>query len=175
MAKSKVQKKVILRDLEKKIDQAKSIIFVKFEALTVSDNNKIREDLKAENGEYYVAKKTLLKKVLAEKSITDIRVNDFDGQLAVVFGYQDEVAPAKIIDKFRKDHEENIEFLAGILGTEILDKDAVEKLAQIPGKEELYAKLVASINAPISGLVNTLAGSLSQFLNVLKAIEEKKA
>jgi large subunit ribosomal protein L10 len=86
------------------------------------------------------------------------------------------VAPAKALGTFRKDKDKEgrIFFLGGILEGKLLSKKEVEALSELPSKNELYARLVGSINAPISGFVNVLAGNLRNLVNVLKAIEEKK-
>ncbi len=174
MAKSKEQKKEILEGLKDKIGKSKSIVFTKFDGLQVKENEELRNKLKEENSEYYVAKKTLLDLALKD-SDTKVDVQSFDGKIATVFGYEDEVAPAKIIDEFKKDREDKIEFLGGILEGKFLSPEEVTALAKLPSKQELYAKIVGSLNAPVSGFVNVLAGNLRNLVYVLKAIEEKKA
>ena len=115
MAKSKEQKQEILRNLQTKLAKAKSVIFASFNRLGVDDNNRLRQQLKDENSEYYVAKKTLLNLALKDQKI-DVDSKKFDGQIATVFSYEDEVASAKIVDTFRKDLEDDqIEFLGGIM------------------------------------------------------------
>ncbi len=175
MPKNKIQKQEIIRNLKEKIKRSKSVIFVGFNALGVKDNEILRAKFRAENSEYYVAKKTLINLALQDNKL-DINVRDFTGKLATIFSYEDEVAPAKIIGDFRQDKEKNekIYFFGGILEGKLLSKEQVEFLSKLPSKKELYAKLVNSVNAPISGLVRVLTGNLSNFLNVLKAIEEKK-
>jgi len=175
MPKSKIQKGEISRTLSEKIKKAKSMVFAGFNALGVKDNENLRAKLRAENSEYYVAKKTLLNRALQDNKL-DINVRDFDGKVAAIFSYEDEVAPAKILGNFRKDKDKEgkIFFLGGILEGKLLSKKEVENLSALPSKTELYAKLVGSLNAPISGFVNALAGNLRNLVNVLKAIEEKK-
>ena len=174
MAKTKKQKEEILQKLNEKIKKAKSIVFAEFDGLGVKDNEKLRIKLKQENSEYYVAKKTLLNIALKEEKIKDLDVEKFNGRVATVFGYKDEVAPAKIVDEFKKTHEEKINFIGGVLENNYLSAEKIQKLAKLPSKEELYAKIVGSINAPISGFVNVLAGNMRNLVYVLKAIEEKK-
>lgn len=175
MPKNKDQKKEILSNLKEKIKNSKSMVFAGFNALGVKDNESLRDQLRNEKSEYYVAKKTLLNRALKDNSL-DINVRDFDGKVAAIFSYEDEVAPAKIIGNFRKNKEKEnkIFFLGGILEGKLLSKEQVESLAKLPSKHELYAKMVGSLNAPISGFVNALAGNLRNLVNVLKAIEEKK-
>jgi large subunit ribosomal protein L10 len=175
MPKNKIQKQEIFRNLNEKIKKSKSMVFAGFNALSVKDNESLRAKLRAENSEYYVAKKTLINLALKENNL-DINVRDFDGKVAAIFSYEDEVAPAKILGVFRKDKdkEERVFFLGGILEGKLLSKAQVEALSELPSKQELYARLVGSMNAPISGFVNVLAGNLRGLVTVLKAIEEKK-
>jgi large subunit ribosomal protein L10 len=64
--------------------------------------------------------------------------------------------------------------LGGVLGTEIMDAKQAKALAKVPSKEELLAKLVGTLNAPVSGFVNVLAGNLRGLVQVLKTVSEKK-
>jgi len=175
MPKSKMQKGEIFRTLKEKVGRAKSLVFVGYNALGVKDNEALRAQLKAENGEYYVPKKTLMNMALKENSI-EANIKDLPGKVATIFAYDDEVAPAKVIGNFRKDKEKEtkITFLGGILDGRLLSKEEVEALSKLPSKNELYAKMVGSLNAPISGFVNVLAGNLRSLVGVLKAIESKK-
>jgi large subunit ribosomal protein L10 len=174
MPKTRGQKKFILDELAKKTKDAKSIIFTKFEKLKVKENEELRRRLKEEGGEYVVVKKTLLNLALKNNSL-EVDTGSFDGKVAAVFGFTDEVAPAKAVDTFRKSlEEEKIFFLGGILDGKFIPAETVESLAKLPGKKELLAKLVGSLNSPVSGFVNVLAGNLRGLVVCLKAIGEKK-
>ncbi len=174
MPKTKLQKQEILRDLEEKIKKAKSIVFTEFNALGVKDNEELRRKLRESGSEYLVTKKTLLKLALEKADIKDLNPREFEGKIATVFGYEDEVAPAKNLAEFQKDHEDNINLIGGILENKFIDEAKVKALAKMPSKDELYAKIVGSLNAPISGFVNVLAGNMRSLLNVLNAIKEAK-
>lgn len=174
MPKTRDQKQAILSALKDKVAKAKSIVFARFSGLTVKDNEALRRDLRAENGEYLVAKKTFLNIALRERGL-DFDSRTMDGQLAVVFGYADEVAPARLVDKYKTSTEGKIDFVGGLLGTDkIMNAGEVAALAKLPTKLELYAKLVGSMNASVSGFVNVLAGPARGFVTVLKAIADKK-
>ena len=174
MPKSKEQKRTILKELGEKIAKAKSIVFTKFNGLTVKENEALRAKLLKENTEYYVAKKTLFNLAFKDKAIAGLEVKNFNGQVAAVFGYGDEMAPAKIVDQFKKDKEGKLEFIGGILENKFLSGAEVSALAKLPSKQELYARIVGSINAPVSGLVNALAGNLRNLVYALNAIKDKK-
>jgi len=175
MAINKEQKGEILRTLKQKVSESKSIVFAKYDALTVKENEELRKQLKAENGEYLVAKKTLIDIALKENKIEGVDAKKLEGKVAIVFNFQDEVASAKVIDTFRKTHEGKIDFAGGVLENKFISANEVNSLAKLPSKQELYAKLVGTMNAPISGFVNVLAGNIRNLVTVLKAIEEKKA
>jgi len=174
MAKNKEQKKEIIENLADKLDQAKSVIFASFGSLGVKENEDLRKQLKAEDSEYYVAKKTLLDLGLRKKKIENINAKDFAGRVAVVFGYRDEAVAAKIVDKFSKSHEDKIEFLGGLLEDKFINKEEVSALAKLPSKLELYARLVGSLSAPISGFANVLNGNTRKLVYALSAIVDKK-
>ncbi|MFH1744795.1 MAG: 50S ribosomal protein L10 [bacterium] len=173
MPKTKIQKSEILRSLSEKIKKANSIVFAKFDGLTVKENEELRKQLKAENSEYYVAKKTLFDLSFKDSNIKDLNIKDLEGRIAAIFGFGDEVMPAKIVGKFKKDHEEKISFAGGILENKFISEKEVDSLSKLPSKKELYAKLVGSLNSPVSGFVNCLTGNLRGLVNVLKAIEKR--
>lgn len=175
MAKTKLQKQVMLRDVSEKITKSKSIVFAEFSGMGVKQSDDLRSKLKAENSEYLVAKKTLLALALKDKSIEGLDLSKAKGQLSVVFGYEDEVAPAKIVNEFKKANPDVISFAGGVLEGKFIDGGRVQALALLPGKQELYAKIVGSINAPVSGFVNVLAGNLRGLVCALSAIKEKKS
>ena len=176
MPKTKEQKKEILEGLKDRVSRSKSVVFASFDGLGVKDNEDLRKKLKGVGSEYYVAKKTLLDIAFKDAKVENLNIKDFDGKVAAVFGYEDEVAPAKMVGEFKKSKEAAIiDFVGGILEGKFLTKEEVEALSELPSKQELYAKIVGSINAPVSGFVNVLAGNLRKFVYVLKAIEEKKA
>jgi large subunit ribosomal protein L10 len=160
--------------LTEKISRAKSIVFTSFQGLTAKESEELRKQLKSEKSEFLVVKKTLLDLALKENRIGEAKARDFDGRIAAVFGYDDEVMPAKVIGKFRNEHENKIDFLAGWLDHKMLDYADVNVLANLPSRLELKAKIVGSLNAPLSGLVNVLAGNLRSLIYVLKAIETIK-
>lgn len=176
MPKSKQQKEEILKNLEEKISRAKSIVFAGFDALGVVDNDELREKLRSENSEYYVAKKTLLDRAFSASKIEGLDTRAFEGKVAALFSYEDEIASAKVLGEFKKKKErkDKIVFIAGVLEGKLLSQSEVEALSLIPSKQELYANIVGSLNAPISGFVNVMAGNLRGLLNVLKAVAESK-
>jgi large subunit ribosomal protein L10 len=174
MAKTKGQKKAMLDAISQKFKDAKGVVFASFDKLNVGENNELRDKLKEEKSEFLVTKKTLLKLALEKNEQKDVLLDDHKGQIATIFGFEDEVTPAKIVKEFKKEHEEKIDFLGGILENKFIPKEQVNKLADLPGKYQLRAQLVGTLNAPISGFVNVMAANIRGLVNVLNAVKEKK-
>ncbi len=172
MALTKEQKKKTIEDLKKNLDKKKSIVFIDFSKIKSKDIFALRKKLKAANCVLKVAKKTLLGIAFGKESpLWNKAKENIFGQLAVVFGFKDEIAPAKIIGQFSKENE-NIKILGGIFENKFIDKKEVIVLSNIPPREELLARLTGSIASPLSGLVNVLQGNIRGLINVLSKINK---
>ena len=173
MPKTRKQKKELVENLSKDIKGSKGVVFSTYMGLSVGDFEDLREQLRAEGAKINVAKKTLIKLALEKAGHKDIDAKGFDSGVAITVA-DDEVMPAKILANFAKTHE-NVEFYGGILEENFIDAAKVAELSKLPSKDELYAKMVGSLNAPISGFVNVLSCNLRGLLNALNAIKEAKA
>ena len=94
--------------------------------------------------------------------------------MATLVGLIDEVTPARIVNTFAKTHEV-VSIFGGLLEGKFIDSAMVKSLANLPSKTELLSRMVGSFNAPLSGLVNVLAGNLRGLARVLNAYKDKKA
>ena len=130
MPKTKVQKKEIISGLKGKLDEMKSAVFVNFSGIPVKEINELRNICRDENVGYVVAKKTLLKKVLGDIGFTDIKDDNFSGEVATVIGFEDEITPAKLISDFAKGHDK-MKILGGVLEGSLIDEHKVKALAQL--------------------------------------------
>lgn len=173
MAKTKLQKEQTVKQLIDGIKNAKTVVIAGYEGLKVTDSQELREKAKEENVQVISTKKTLLKLALEKAGIKDLDVKSIHGSVAVIFSTEDEVAPAKIVENFVKDHDK-MQTWGGIVEQKIVDQDGIKRLALIPSKPELLAKLVGSLKSPISGLANVLSGNLRGLVNVLNAIKDNK-
>lgn len=170
MAKKRSQKEVALQQLDELLD-SKGVVFFNYGNLKMQQFEELRKNLRNESGKLTVAKRRILLLALKNKQIA-MDETLIDGAVAVAVG-NDEVTPAKIVASFKKDNEQ-VEMYGGLLEQAFIDKSQVEYMATLPTKQELLAKMVGSLNAPLSGLVNVLAGNLRGLVNVLNAIKDKK-
>lgn len=170
---TKERKKEIIKDLSDRFAKSKSIVFLGFQGLTVSENIELRRKLGEESIDYKVARKTLIKRGLREAKKEGVQELDLIGPVAVAIGYEDEVSPARLANEYAKTNKK-LELLGGFTETTYLNAVEIKSLALLPSKEQLRAQLVGAINAPISGFVNALAGNIRGLVNVLKAVGENK-
>ncbi|MFH1575811.1 MAG: 50S ribosomal protein L10 [Candidatus Nealsonbacteria bacterium] len=157
MALTKVKKQEIISDLKEKVEKQKAIVFAAITGLKVKDLSSLRKLMRAKDCELKVAKKTLVSKVLQGKKI-NFDVKKLEGEVALGFGYKDEVLPFKTIYDFAKDHE-NLKILGGISGTEILEKNKAIELGQLPTRDELLVRLMVNV---LKGNLRNLVYALSQ-------------
>lgn len=173
MPKTRQEKEEIVAELSEKLGNMKSAVFTCVSGYTMDDANALRAKGKKAGVDVLIAKKTLLVRALEEKGFS-VAKDDLEGSILTTIGYNDEIAAAKLIAELAKDREE-IKIVGGILEGTFVGSEAIKQLATLPTKEELLAKLVGSLNAPISGFVNVLAGNLRNLVYVLNAIKEAKA
>ena len=173
MAKTKKQKEITVKTLSDSIKNAKSVVFANFQGLKVSEAEDLRKTARENEVEVLVAKKTLVKRAYNEAGLGEIDTKAFDGGVVTFLGKNDEVISAKIVNDFAKSHEV-VRIFGGVLEGKYVDETVVKSLASLPGKDELLAKLVGSINAPVSGFVNVLGGNMRNLVGVLNAVKESK-
>ena len=100
-------------------------------------------------------------------------VEHFQGPVALAFGYDDPASPARVLTAFRKKHPKP-EVKVCMIDGDVMPGSEVENISKWLTRDELIAKIVGSLNSPISGLVNTLSGVLRQLVTVLDAVRDKK-
>jgi large subunit ribosomal protein L10 len=169
---NKDQKKEIVNELTARLAGVKSIIFTDYHGLKVNEIQVLRRKLREKNIEYKVLKTTLIKKSMEANNLI-IDESIYSKPLAIAISSTDEVEPSKAIFEFSKE-KEKLEILGAIVNGEFYDVAQVKALAKMPTRDELYAKLVGSISAPLSGFVNVLSGNLRGLVSVLKQYQESK-
>ena len=166
------QKEQLVKDLAEKIKDSKAAVFSDFKGLTVKKLTDLRRELREHGVDFQVLKKTLITIALRDAGI-EMDAKNLSGQIAVAVSVGDEVEAAKIIAKAAKAND-NLKIVGGLLGKSVLTDEEVVALSKLPGKDELLAKLVGTLNAPVSGFVNVLAGNIRGLVQVLKAVSEVK-
>ncbi|MDO5597707.1 MULTISPECIES: 50S ribosomal protein L10 [Acidaminococcus] len=165
----KASKVAELKDL---LTASKGVVLVNYCGLTVAEDTELRAKMREAGVKYMVAKNTFIRIAAKEAGIEGLD-SVLEHNTALAFSAEDPVAPAKILNDFSKDHEA-LELKAGVLDGKVIAVEEVKALAELPSREELLAKLVGSMQAPISGLVNVLQGTIRNFVYTLEAVRQKK-
>lgn len=171
MALTKVQKQKVIERLREKMARQKAVILVGIAGIGVKDITVLKSKLKAVNSGFQVAKKTLAEIVFKENKL-DFDKKSFKEEIALVFGFGDEVSPAKTAWQFSRTNDK-LKILGGFVENKFQDKDSVILLAQLPSRQELLAQLLGSISAPISGFENVLQGNIKGLIYALSAIKNR--
>lgn len=155
MAISKDKKRAIVAKLKEAFQEATAIAFVGFSKLTVADSSKLRKELAEKGVQYYVAKKTLIKRVLGERGYKG-ELPDLPGEVAVAWTTDDVTAPARGVHEFGKKLKGALNLLGGVFEDAYLDASGIKAIATIPPMIVLRGMFVNVINSPIQGLVIAL-------------------
>jgi len=157
MALTKLQKTKQIDSIKEKVSKQKSVIFVDFAKVPSKELFSLRKSLKEVGCNLKIAKKTLIRIAFGQSNISfwNKMKAVIPGQLALVFGIEDEIAPARIANQFAKINE-NLKILGGIFEKKFIDREKVLFLASIPPRNELLGRLVGSIYSPVSSFVRVL-------------------
>lgn len=151
MAISKEKKSGILDNLKKIVAESKSLVFLNFKGLPVSETSAIRKTLRENKVGYVVAKKTLSRKALKEGGISG-DMPEMPGEFAMVYG-EDSLAPAREIFAFQKKFDKKVQIVGGVFEGKFMNQSEMTVVANIPGMKTLQAQFVNLINSPIQRLV----------------------
>ena len=158
-----------IEELTEKLGRAAVTILVQTQGLTVKDMTDLRNRMRAAKIEFQVAKNTLLRIATERNNMTGVDKGIFNGQTAVVLGYDDEVATAKAVSDYVRTSK-IVVLKSGILGGRTLTADQVENLARIPGgKNYARAQVVGTIQGPMSTTYSLLTAPMRDLCYVLQA------
>ena len=150
MAITKAKKQTILERLDGVKSDASSIVFVKFSGMPVQDSTKMRADLRDRGVQYFVAKKTLMKR--AFDGAFEGELPQLDGEIAVAYS-TDAIAPAQSIKEYAGKYKDNLAIAGGVFQGVYKDAAEMTEIASIPALPVLRGMFVNVINSPIQGLV----------------------
>ncbi|MBI2639847.1 MAG: 50S ribosomal protein L10 [Candidatus Sungbacteria bacterium] len=169
---TKSQKEKIVDDLAKKFAEEKIVIFSKIHKIPLQRLDDLRRKLKKIGAELKIAKKTLMKRAVEIAGLA-LDPKKLEGEVGIIFGYENQVETAKIIQKFKKEND-TLQILAGLLDKKIISGADVVALAKLPSREQLLAMLAGTLVAPIRNLLNVFQGNQRKLVVVLTKIKDKK-
>lgn len=166
------EKEELVEELGSLFEESSNIFVTDYLGLNVAQITEFRKKLRDGNIKYRVAKNTLLRIAAKNKGHEDM-VPYFEGPTAVAFGVDDPSVPAKTINDFLKKNgkpEVKAFWADGVL----YESERLKELAELPTKDELIAKIVGTISAPLTNLVGTMDGLIREFCVTIDQIAKQK-
>ncbi|MCR4692655.1 MAG: 50S ribosomal protein L10 [Firmicutes bacterium] len=147
-------KKAQVAEIVEALNGATTGVLMDYRGLTVEEDTKLRSDLRAAGVKYFVVKNTLLRLAANQVGLEELD-SILHGPTALAIS-EDPVAPAKILFDFAKNNEK-VEIKSGFMDGKVLSEEELTRLAKTPSKDTLIAKIMGSLNAPISNLARLLS------------------
>ncbi|MGI6169500.1 MAG: 50S ribosomal protein L10 [Christensenellales bacterium] len=163
----------LVAGIKEMLEKSSGVILYDYRGLTVSEVTALRNEFRSAGVVYKVLKNTMVQRAVDEIPGLEGLKPYLEGPTAIAFGYEDPVAPAKILSEFIKKIKKS-EIKAGVVEGQVIDAEGVKALANLPSREVLLAKMLGSMNAPITGFVSVLSGTLRSLVCALNAVKEKK-
>lgn len=160
-------------EIKAKLEKAQVAIVTEYNGLSVEEITNLRRALQKDGGDYMVTKNTLAK-IAVKGTDFEVLTETLKGPIALAFGFEDQVSPAKAVAKFIKDTKKGV-ILGAAMDGKLLSAAEAEALAKLPSKEELIAKILGSINSPASGIANSVNAVMAQLTRAMAAVRDQKA
>ena len=162
-----------IEKIKEKIEKAQVAIVTEYRGMTVEEITKLRRELQKCGGDYMVTKNTLAK-IAVKGSEYEVLTEALKGPIAIAFGFEDPVSPAKALAKFIKESKKG-EIVAAALDGKLLSANEAKALADLPSKEEIYAKMLGCINSPATGIVGSINAVMASLTRAVAAVRDQKA
>jgi large subunit ribosomal protein L10 len=160
------RKEEIIAALTEDLKQTQALILTDYRGLSVAELQTLRNQLRGMKTGLHIAKNTLIELAL-QRAGMPVPHDLLEGPTALVFCYHDIAGPAKALNDFVKDKE--IKVKGAILSGKILRGAEADALASLPSREQLFGKLLGTINAPSTQVAGVIASGIRQVLYLLKA------
>ena len=169
----KDQKAAIIASIKAATQDAKIAVIADFKGMPVEEMTRLRVKIREVGGELLVVKNTLAR-IALQGTVHEVITSNFRENCAIAIGKGDPVAIAKAVSEFAKTSKTLVVKSASLEG-KALSAVQIAALAKLPGRPELLAQMLGTLNQVPTGFVSLLANTIRGMLYALKAIEEKKA
>jgi len=173
MALTRTQKEDQVKVLTDKMKNASSVIFTHYLGLTVADITTLRSNLRKEEAEMQVAKKSLIQLAAKNANVPEIEDSAIPGGVACIFSFKEPTSGASITHKFGKDHPQ-IKLVGGIFDGKILSAAEAASMATIPSKLQLIGMFMSMCNAPLTQFASAISSPLTGFARALSEVAKQK-
>ncbi len=169
------EKPFFVSNLTEELKSASSVVLIDYSGMNVKTQQELKKNLKEVGAKLIVVKNTLFALAAKEAKFTKKTTTDtvLKGQTALIVTEDDPIAPLQILAKFASEFEVP-QLKVGVVEGSFQDKDALETLSKLPGKDVLLAQVVGSIGSPVYGLIGTLNAKMQELIYTLEQASKKK-
>lgn len=168
------EKEAFVEDFRSRIEEAPVVYLTDFTGLDVQSMTTLRQALKDSGAEYLVVKNRLAKRALDQVDDYPDLDPALRGPTGVVFAHEGPVGAAKAVSEFASEHDGRPVFKLGVLERDLLEPEQIERLAELPPREELLAQLAGALEAPLSALAGAMQAKVREFGGLLEALKQEK-
>lgn len=168
---NKEEKKAAIDELHEKFARAKTAVITGYSGINVEQISDLRSKLRTAKVEYRVVKNTLARRAAEGTSLEPLK-DHFVGPVGIALGYDDVVAPAKVLFEFNKTQAKLL-LKVGVLDGKLLNQADIKALASLPSLNALRGKIAGLLQAPASKIARVLAAPGGQIARVIKAKADK--
>ena len=174
MSVARERKETIVASLVKDLGDARSVVLADFTGINVEEITQLRKDFREAGVTFTIVKNTLLKRVFGETDVSEDETVYALMQGPTALAYSgDEVLPVKILKKFAGDHAGRPAIKGGFVAGESYSREQMLDLAGLPGREELLARILCSLNSPLQGFVSVSSGLIRKLMYAINSLAEK--
>jgi large subunit ribosomal protein L10 len=170
----RTEKESFVHALRERINRAPVLYLTDFTGLDVKAMSQLRRSLKDSGAEYLVVKNRLAMRAFAETDEFPDISGSLEGPTGLVFGYEDVVSPAKTLSDFAKEHNDRPVFKLGVMDRQVLQPAQIDKLAKLPGREQLLAELAGAMEAPMAQLAAAMEAKVQEMAGLLEALKAER-
>lgn len=175
MSVARTRKEKVRADLARELACSRCVVLADFTGIDVAGMTRLRREMKSAGVGFRVVKNTVLRRAFVEANVPpDAAVTGLaEGPTAVAWAV-DEILPVRALKKFASSNEGRPGIKGGYVSGQSMSASEMMSLADLPGREELVARIMGSMNAPLQGFVNVTGAVLRGFLNAVNGLREKR-
>ena len=174
MALSREKKESIVQELKDELKSSPSVVLSNYHGINVQSMTGLRDSLREEDIKFKIYKNTLFRIAAKEAGLEGL-ASTISGSTAVAFAREETLLPVKILNKYSLDNKDQLKLIAALLEGKIFFGEQLVRIASLPDREELLAKMLGNLQSPINSTVYTLKSLLLALVNTLNQIHKNKS
>lgn len=173
MSLKKDEKVLVVKELCEEFERSSGIVLTDYKGLDAQTINQVRNNLRENNIKYKVYKNTLIRRAAKEAGLDRLSAN-LSGCTAIAFSEDEPILVVKLLNQFFQQNKNRFKLKKALIEGKVFSEDQLDRIANLPTKEELLSQLLGNMKSPITSLVFILKSPISGLVNVLDQIKKQK-